>query len=113
MIDCIIHKSQTGVLVRFFLNDFGSQHNISKLLRYRGKFLQLYNYKNKGDFMAALHAKVLCVDSTKTLITSANLSYHGQEGNIELGTFVDSAFFARQVEDLFTKLFFMHIFSAL
>ena len=38
--------------------------------------------------MAALHAKVIVVDGIQTLITSANLSYHGQEGNIELGTFV-------------------------
>ena len=40
--------------------------------------------------MAALHAKVISVDEQQTLITSANLSYHGQEGNIELGTLVDS-----------------------
>lgn len=45
--------------------------------------------------MSALHAKVICVDQQKTLITSANLSYHGQEGNIELGTIIDSGKTAR------------------
>ena len=30
--------------------------------------------------MAALHAKVISVDKKDNLITSANLSYHGQEG---------------------------------
>lgn len=42
------------------------------------------------------------VDGEKTLITSANLSYHGQQGNIELGTVIDSKDIAKQVEDIFT-----------
>lgn len=53
--------------------------------------------------MAALHAKVISVDGQRTLITSANLSYHGQEGNIELGTLIESVKTAKEVEDLFTK----------
>ena len=57
--------------------------------------------------MAALHTKVISVDQEKkTLITSANLSYHGQEGNIELGTLVESKELAKQVDDLFTHLIF-------
>ena len=60
--------------------------------------------------MSALHAKVICVDQKKTLITSANLSYHGQEGNIELGTLIESNKTANQVEDLFTKLLFNKVF---
>ena len=39
----------------------------------------------------------------------ANLSYHGQEGNIELGTLVDSKKIARQVDDVFTHLIFNKI----
>ena len=60
--------------------------------------------------MSALHAKVICVDQQKTLITSANLSYHGQEGNIELGTIIDSRKTAKQVDDLFTRLLFNKVF---
>ncbi|MCI9005050.1 MAG: hypothetical protein HFH39_07390 [Lachnospiraceae bacterium] len=48
------------------------------------------------DVIAALHAKVISVDGEKTLITSANLSYHGQQGNIELGTVIDSKDIADQ-----------------
>lgn len=40
--------------------------------------------------MTVLHAKVIGVDGQKTLKTSANLSYHGQEGNIELETLIES-----------------------
>lgn len=47
--------------------------------------------------MSALHAKVLSVVQNETLITSANLSYHGQEGNVELGTHVFSKDIARSI----------------
>ena len=110
MIDCIIKKSQSGILVKFFVNQIDSQTSVEKLCRYKGKFLKIYNYPQSEDKMAALHAKVICVDQQKTLITSANLSYHGQEGNIELGTLIDSQKIAKQVEDLFTKLLFNKIF---
>ena len=61
--------------------------------------------------MSALHAKVISVDQKETLITSANLSYHGQEGNIELGAHIVSSKIARQVEDIFTKLLFSKVFQ--
>ena len=61
--------------------------------------------------MAALHAKVISVDQRQTLITSANLSYHGQLGNIELGTLIESKQIAKQIEDVFTKLIFAKVFS--
>lgn len=38
--------------------------------------------------------------------TSANLSYHGQQGNIELGTLIESKQIAKQIDDIFTKLIF-------
>lgn len=111
LIDCIVEKSQTGVFVRFYVNDLEGQKHISKLLSYKGKFLKIYNYLPSQDKMSALHAKVVCVDRKKTLITSANLSYHGQEGNIELGTLIESKEIAKQVEDIFTKLLFKKVFT--
>ena len=110
MVDCIIQKSQKGVLVKFFVNQIENQTHFDKLYRYKGKFLKIYNYPPSTDKMSALHAKVVCVDQEKTLITSANLSYHGQEGNIELGTLIESRKTAKQVEELFTKLLFNKVF---
>lgn len=37
------------------------------------------------DSIAKLHAKVLVVDAEEVLITSANLTGHGMDGNLELG----------------------------
>lgn len=110
MVDCIIRKSQKGVFVKFFVNQIENQTHFEKLCRYKGRYLKIYNYPQASDKMSALHAKVVCVDQEKTLITSANLSYHGQEGNIELGTLIESKKTAKQVDDLFTKLLFKKVF---
>ena len=111
MIDTIVLKSQKGVFVKFFVNDIDNQFGFDKILRYKGRFLKIYNYHRKDDKMAALHAKVISVDQRKTLITSANLSYHGQQGNIELGTLIESKQIARQIDDVFTKLVFSKVFN--
>lgn len=41
--------------------------------------------ESPDDSMAKLHAKVIVADSRDALVTSANLTYHGYEANIELG----------------------------
>lgn len=110
LVDTIIQKSQRGVFVKFFVNDLDRQPDFDKVLRYKGRFLKVYNYHQDEDKMAALHAKVISVDQRQTLITSANLSYHGQQGNIELGTLIESKQIARQIEDIFTKLTFSKVF---
>ncbi len=111
MVERIIHKSQQGILVKFFVNDIDSQPRFEKLCKYRGRYMKIYNYKQKKDQMAALHAKVISTDKKYTLITAANLSYHGQVGNIELGTLIDSPALAKQVEDVFTHLLFSKVFT--
>jgi len=41
------------------------------------------------DAQSALHAKFIVVDSRRLLVTSANLTYHGFRGNIELGVLLE------------------------
>lgn len=110
LVDCIVEKSQRGVFVKFYVNDIDKQKNFDKLCRYKGKFLKIYNYPKQDDKMAALHAKVISIDMYETLITSANLSYHGQEGNIELGAHILSEDVAKQVDDILTQLLFKKVF---
>ncbi len=111
LIDILIDKSQKGVLVKLYLNDIKKQSSIEKLLRYRSKFLHIYDYTNTEDKMAALHAKILVVDNSKILISSANLSYHGMAGNIEIGTSIVSERIAKQIDNLFRDLLFSKVFS--
>lgn len=110
LVETIIQKSRTGVFVEFFVNNIETQKNVDKLQRYKGRFLRIYDYVSSLDTMSALHAKVISVDGETTLITSANLSYHGQEGNIELGTLCQSTEIAEQVKDFFTQLVFKKVF---
>ena len=111
LVDTIVLKSQRGVFVKFFVNDIDKQPGFDKILLYKGRFLKIYNYHQEDDKLSALHAKVISVDQQQTLITSANLSYHGQQGNIELGTLIESKQIAKQIDDVFTKLIFSKIFS--
>jgi phosphatidylserine/phosphatidylglycerophosphate/cardiolipin synthase-like enzyme len=108
--DTIIDKRQKGVFVKFFINNIEKQPEADKILRYKGRFLRIYDYSNEEDKMAALHAKVISVDMKQTLITSANLSYHGQQGNIELGTLIESKRTAKQLDEVMTQLIFKKIF---
>ena len=109
--DTIIEKSQRGVFVKFFINNIEKQPDADRLIRYKGRFLEIYDYRNQDDKMAALHAKVISVDAKQTLITSANLSYHGQQGNIELGALIESERVARQLDEVMTQLIFKKIFK--
>lgn len=113
LIETIIQKSKRGVFVKFYVNDIDKHTEFDVIQRHKGHFLKIFNYHQEDDEMAALHAKVLSVDQQQTLITSANLSYHGQQGNIELGVLVESKDFAKQVDDVFTKLLFSKVFTEL
>ena len=61
--------------------------------------------------MAALHAKMIVVDECKSLISSANLSYHGMEGNIEAGIYIESEEKAREIEELLKNLKRLKVFE--
>ena len=62
LVDTIILKSQRGVFVKFFVNGIDKQPGFDKILRYKGRFLKIYNYHQEDDKMAALHAKVISVE---------------------------------------------------
>ena len=112
LLDVIIRKSQQGIRVRFYINDVDRQKDVlDGLLAWCGKFLQIYDYqKQEDDKMAALHAKLIVVDRLTSLVSSANLSYHGMHGNIEMGVLMTSAEKAVKIEDLLNELIRMKIF---
>lgn len=53
--------------------------------------------------MASLHAKVVTADSHRALITSANLTFHGFEANVEIGVQITGDG-ARRLEAVFKEL---------
>ena len=112
MLDVIIKKSQQGVYVRLYVNDIERQKDaLDRLMAYRSRFLQVYEYqKQEDDKMAALHAKLIVSDAKKSLVSSANLSYHGMQGNIEMGFLLESHDKAKQIEDVMKEMVRMKVF---
>ena len=98
MLDVIIKKSQQGVYVRLYVNDTEKQKEVlDRLMSYRSRFLQIYEYqKQEDDKMAALHA---------------NLSYHGMQGNIEMGFLIESHDKAKQIEEVMKEMVRMKVFG--
>lgn len=112
MLNVIIRKSQQGVYVRLYVNDMEKKKAaLDRLLAYKSCFLQVYEYqKQEDDKMAALHAKLLVSDAKKSLVSSANLSYHGMQGNVEMGFLIESMEKAKQIEEVMKELIRMKVF---
>ena len=106
-------KSNQGVLVELFINDYDKAKDIFSGFEHKGrKFLKLYDYRGReGDKMAALHAKTIIVDKEKVLISSANLSYHGLDRNIEIGSLITSKQKASQILAVLSELVRQKIFG--
>lgn len=114
LLELILDKSRKGVYINLYVNNFTSkQEQLDKLEIYKGRFLNIYDYNKGSDKMAALHAKILVVDGYKTFISSSNLSYHGLEGNIEMGVLINSHKKASNVEELFKQLRTQKVFTKL
>lgn len=109
--DLLIEKSKKGILIKLYLNEYENSNIKNKIGDYLGKFMRVFVYKNNNDKMAALHAKIISADNEISLISSANLSFHGLEGNIEIGTIIRSKNIAKQVKNLLEELIFQKIFK--
>ncbi len=112
MIDSMIQKSTTGVYVNLYVNDVEKHgEQLQRVKSYRGQYLRLFEYnRSKDDQMAALHAKMIVVDGVSSFVSSANLSYHGMQGNIEMGILIRSADKAKAIEGLLKELRRMKVF---
>ncbi|TCX53595.1 phospholipase D-like domain-containing protein [Dehalobacter sp. 14DCB1] len=114
LLDVLVEKSRKGIYINLYVNDFNSKkEQLDKLEMYKGRYMSIYDYNKGDDKMAALHAKIVVVDGQKTFISSSNLSYHGLEGNVEMGVVIDSVRKASNVEELFKQLRTQKVFKKL
>lgn len=114
LLDVLVEKSRKGIYINLYVNDFNSKkEQLDKLEIYKGRYMSIYDYNKGDDKMAALHAKIVVVDGRKTFISSSNLSYHGLEGNVEMGVVIDSVRKASNVEELFKQLRTQKVFKKL
>lgn len=112
-ITLINSKSNQGIVVELFVNKYEHVKTVLAGIEHTNRrFFKVYEYTGKADDkMAALHAKTIVVDGVKTLISSANLSYHGLDANIEIGALIKSENKAVQVQSIFEDLKRQKIFT--
>jgi cardiolipin synthase len=81
--------SSAGVDVTFVLDRrYQDGRNLTELRRVwptGRRAPTVYSWAHEADTIAKLHAKVIVIDRHDVLITSANLTGHGMDGNLELG----------------------------
>jgi len=108
-------KSKQGVVVELYVNNYDSVKAVlSDIEHTKRHFFKVYEYSGKADDkMASLHAKIIIADEEKMLVSSANLSYHGFDGNIEIGTLVTSRKKVAQVQNIFSDLKRQKVFTLL
>jgi phosphatidylserine/phosphatidylglycerophosphate/cardiolipin synthase-like enzyme len=106
MLKLINNKSKQGVVVELFVNKYENIRSLLSDIKHTNRrFFKVYEYSgNEDDKMASLHAKTIVIDNMKMLISSANLSFHGLEGNIEIGTLVISKEKAELIQEIFSDL---------
>lgn len=97
---------ERGVSITMLLEssqDHGGSINIDVIGKMRGLVpgAQLYAWREKtGDFAdGCVHAKVAVADKTSCFITSANLTGHAMEKNMEAGVLISGGHIPRLLED--------------
>ncbi|MCI1696640.1 phospholipase D-like domain-containing protein [Aneurinibacillus aneurinilyticus] len=88
ILDCLVEKSNSGIIIEFYIDINEISHSMIKELHNLAKVnkkMYIYQYRHS---VSSMHAKVIMVDNKYALVTSANLSYNGLMGNVEVGAFL-------------------------
>lgn len=94
--------SSEASLLRAFAEDFRAKQWPGK--RLPEVFYDRRALSTEKGARASLHAKCVVVDDTRALVTSANFTEAAQERNLEAGTLVHDATFARSLRSQFESL---------
>ncbi len=98
-------KAAEGVRLRFLLDRGATTREFKAWAKKLGGATEVYvRPEDASDPMAALHAKCVIVDGQRGLFGSANLTFHGMRGNVELGLLVDDADVIRRATELLEEL---------
>ena len=85
-IEAIARAAERGVLVTAVLHKGVNRQALLQAWRPGVRYPSIFRWADTGrDEMAAIHAKLLVGDRFDALVTSANLTYHGLQGNLEMG----------------------------
>jgi phosphatidylserine/phosphatidylglycerophosphate/cardiolipin synthase-like enzyme len=85
-IDAIARAAERGVVVTAVLHKDVNRQALLQAWRPGSRRPSIFRWADsERDEMASIHAKLLIGDRLDALVTSANLTYHGLQGNLEMG----------------------------
>jgi hypothetical protein len=84
-IDAMARAAQRGVVVTAVLHRDVNRRALLQAWRPGVRLPSIFTWPAFDDEKASVHAKLLVADRRDGLITSANLTYHGFERNLEMG----------------------------
>jgi phosphatidylserine/phosphatidylglycerophosphate/cardiolipin synthase-like enzyme len=105
ILDHLEKKSEAGVKLVFMIDRLGEKRDFLKWVKRLHPPLELYDRpKDQKDPLSALHIKCVVVDERTAMFGSANLTYHGMKGNIELGLVVRDEKIVKKIVHLLNGL---------
>jgi cardiolipin synthase A/B len=84
-VTAVADAANRGVVVTAVLHRAANREALIASWRVGVSLPRVFTWPEADDPMAAVHAKVLIADRADALVTSANLTYHGFERNLEMG----------------------------
>jgi len=113
MIDLIALKLRQGVIIRMFLDDHDdAEAHFQKLTTIKNNHPDIWlRQKNADAAISEFHVKAIVIDGRELLLSSADMSYRGMLGNIEMGIRMESRDKARQIENLLKQMSDMKVFG--
>ncbi len=106
-VGAIARAAERGVVVTAVLHREANRQALLQAWRRGAPGPSVFTWPVADDDKAAIHAKLLVSDRKDGLITSANLTYHGFEGNIEMGLRVTGDA-AAEIHDRIHELIAVH-----
>lgn len=84
-VDAIAAAAARGVMITAVLHRTVNRNAFLRMWRRGVPLPAVFTWPAGDDEMASMHAKLVVADRLDALLTSANLTYHGFERNLEMG----------------------------
>ncbi|WXG39444.1 MAG: phospholipase D-like domain-containing protein [Candidatus Freyarchaeum deiterrae] len=105
LMDYLEEKSKSGVRLVFMMDRLKEKEDFLCWAKGLPQPPELYDRpEDPEDPMSALHVKCVVVDEKVAMFGSANLTYHGMKGNIELGLVLHDEKIVKNIVDLLEGL---------
>ncbi len=105
IMDMLEKKSREGVRLTFMINRLDEKKGFLEWTKRLDRRPELYTRPaDFEDFSSSLHIKCIVVDNKVAMFGSANMTYHGMQGNRELGLIIRDVTAVKTIIELLDEL---------